>query len=92
MAISIEKAIDKMLSKMRITKPVRQWEAVFLWETIVGETIANHTRADKVQYGKLYISVDSPGWRNELMFHKKELLEKLNRKLKDAKIKEIVLR
>lgn len=77
---------------MKITTPVRQWEAVTLWETVVGETIAKHTRADRIQYGKLYISVDSPAWRNELMFHKQELLEKLNSKLKDVKIKEIVLR
>jgi len=92
MAITLGKAIDKMLKRMKITTPVRQWEAVSLWENVVGETIANHTRAEKVMYGKLYISVDSPTWRNELVFHKDELLKKINSKLKDVKIKEIVLR
>ena len=77
---------------MGIETPVRQWEAVSLWESVVGESIANHTRADKVVYGKLYISVDSPTWRNELLFHRKELLEKINKELKNAKIKEIILR
>ncbi len=92
MAISIGKAIDKMLKKMKISTPVRQWEAVSLWESVVGEKIANHTQAEKVLYGKLYITVDSPTWRNELLFHKNELLEKINSKLSDVKIKEIVLR
>ena len=77
---------------MKIAIPIRQWEAVSQWENIVGETIANHTRAEKVLYGKLFISVDSPTWRNELMFQKNELLGKINSKLKDVKIKEIVLR
>ena len=92
MAIPIGKAIDKKIKKMKIAIPIRQWEAVSQWENIVGETIANHTRAEKVLYGKLFISVDSPTWRNELMFQKNELLGKINSKLKDVKIKEIVLR
>jgi len=92
MAITIGKAIDKLLFKMKIDKPVRQWEAVYLWKDVVGEKIAHHTKAEKVQYGKLYISVDSPIWRNELVFHKEELLEKVNSKLKGVKLKEIILR
>lgn len=92
MTIQIGKAIDKMLEKLNIATPVRQWEAVALWDEIVGDTIAHHTRAEKVQYGKLYVSVDSPTWRNELIFHKSELLEKINSKLRGVKIKEIVLR
>ena len=92
MAVTIGKALDKMLKKMKIAKTVHQWEAVTLWQSTVGKTIANHTRAEKVAFGKLYISVDSPSWRNELLFHKNELLEKINSKLKGVKIKEIVLR
>ncbi|MGC9363004.1 MAG: DUF721 domain-containing protein [Fidelibacterota bacterium] len=92
MAIPIGKAIDKMLAKLQIDKSVRLWQAVSLWEEVVGETIANHTRAEKVQFGKLYVSVDSPTWRNELIFQKKELLDKINSKLQGVKIKEIVLR
>ncbi len=92
MAISLGNALEKMLRKMKIVTPVRQWEAVTMWESTVGETIANHTKAEKVAYGKLYILVDSPSWRNELLFHKNELLEKINSKLRGVKIKEIVLR
>jgi len=90
--VQIGTVIEKMLKKMGIETPVRQWEAVYLWESVVGEAIANHTRADKVAYGKLYISVDSPSWRNELLFHRKELLEKINKELKNTEIKEIILR
>jgi predicted nucleic acid-binding Zn ribbon protein len=92
MTIPIGKAIDKMLRKIKIETTVRQWEVVSLWGDIVGETIAKHTRAEKISFGKLYVSVDSPAWRNELMFQKKDLLKKVNCCLKRAKIKEIVLR
>lgn len=92
MAIPISKAIEKMLKKMNIETTVRQWEVVSWWDDIVGETIAKHTRADKISFGKLYVSVDSPVWRNELMFQKNDLLKKVNSRLKRTKIKEIVLR
>jgi len=75
MAIPISKAIEKMLKKMNIETTVRQWEVVSLWDDIVGETIAKHTRADKISFGKLYVSVDSPAWRNELMFQKNDCSE-----------------
>jgi len=92
MAIPIGKAIDKMLRKIKIETTVRQWEVVSLWSDIVGETIAKHTRAEKISFGKLYVSVDSSAWRNELMFQKEGLLKKINSRLNRAKIKEIVLR
>ncbi|HCK99003.1 MAG TPA: hypothetical protein DHW42_02695 [Candidatus Marinimicrobia bacterium] len=92
MAIPISKAIEKMLRKMNIETTVRQWEVVALWDDIVGENIAKHTRADKISFGKLYVSVDTPVWRNELMFQKNDLLKKVNSRLYKTKIKEIVLR
>jgi predicted nucleic acid-binding Zn ribbon protein len=92
MAVSLGSALEKMLRKMNIVTPVRQWEAVTLWDSAVGKKIANHTKAEKIAYGKLYVLVDSPSWRNELLFHKNELLEKINSKLQGVKIKEIVLR
>jgi len=92
MAIPISKAIEKMLKKMKIETTVRQWEVVSMWDDIVGETIAKHTRADKISFGKLYVSVDSSVWRNELMFQRNDLLKKVNSRLNKTKIKEIVLR
>lgn len=92
MSVSIGAALEKMLKRMKIEHPVHQWQAVTMWNTIVGDPIAKHTRAEKVAYGKLYIAVDTPAWRNELLFQRKELLDRINSFLTNAKIKEIVLR
>jgi predicted nucleic acid-binding Zn ribbon protein len=92
MVTTLGNAIDKMLKKYGIEKSVRQGQALFLWGEIVGEKIAKHTNPEKVAYGKLYIKVDSPVWRSELMYTKGQILKKLNNQLKGAKIKEIVLR
>ncbi len=89
---SVGEVIDKLLNIYDIATPVRQHEALFIWEEVVGEVVARHTQPEKISYGKLYIKVDSPSWRNELNFQKKEILQNLNARLKNVKIKEIVLR
>jgi len=92
MSVSIGNAIEKMLIQMKIGNTVHQWQAVAMWDMIVGEAIAKHAKAIKVAYGKLYVAVDSPAWRNELLFKKQELLDRVNSHLIKAKIKEIILR
>lgn len=92
MVTTLSDAIDTMLKKYGIEKPVRQGQALFLWDEVVGEKIARHTTPEKVAYGKLYIKVDSPVWRSELVYTKDQILKKLNNQLKGAKIKEIVLK
>jgi len=90
--VTLGQSIDKMLKKFDIEKPVRQGEAMFIWDEVVGEKISKHTTPEKVSYGKLYVKVDSPVWRSELLFRKDEILEMLNKKLNRVKIREIVLR
>jgi len=92
MATKLQSAIDTMLKKYKIEKPVRQGEALFIWNEVVGETIAKHTKPEKVAWGKLFIKVDSASWRNELVFKKESILNKINNKLKNVTIKEIILR
>jgi predicted nucleic acid-binding Zn ribbon protein len=92
MSVSIGDALEKMLKRMKIGNTVHQWQAVSMWDTIVGEPIAKHAKAIKASYGKLYIAVDSPAWRNELLFQKQELLDRVNSHLTNSKIKEIILR
>ena len=92
MAVLIGRAVQKLLQKFAIEKPVRQHEVFFQWEEIVGEAIARHTKPEEIKFDKLYIRVDSPVWRNELVFQKGQILDKINQRLKNAQIKEIVLR
>lgn len=92
MTTTIGRAIDKCLRNFSIDKAVRQWEAVHIWEDVVGPKIASHTKTEKISFGKLFVAVDSPAWRNEISFQKENILKKLNKRLKSVKIKEIVLR
>jgi len=92
MAVTLGEALEKLLQQFKIDKTIHLNEAIILWPEVVGEIVARHAVAEKIAYGKLYVTVDSPAWRNELSYQKSEILSKLNRYLKNVKIKEIVLR
>ena len=92
MSGTINNVFDKMIKKYGLESQVRQHEALFLWEKVVGENIAKHSKTEKISYGKLIVKVDSPVWRNELFFQKAEILNKINSLLNGTNITDIVLR
>lgn len=66
------------------------------WHTIVGHSVALHSQPGQIRFNKLYLSVDSPGWMQELSFLKPALLKKVNAALlrndSGFGVKEIVLK
>ena len=62
------------------------------WKEIVGEDVAQHCFPEKVSGGKLYIKADSPIWRQQLDLLKEEIREKINERLNDLDINQLVLR
>ncbi len=66
-------------------------EAVERWESAVGPGIAKHTRALRVERSELWVEVDHPVWKSELLFQKAQILVKLNGKLpEETRVKDII--
>jgi hypothetical protein len=59
------------------------------WSEIVGEAIAFHTHPEEIRFDTLTILVDSAVWMHELSFLKKALIEKVNRLLGKAGVRNI---
>ena len=71
---------------------MRQMEVLERWPQIVGEQIARVTSAERIDGGKLFIHVTRSTWRNELVFLKKALIEKINREMSQEIVKDIIFR
>jgi predicted nucleic acid-binding Zn ribbon protein len=89
---SIGSAIESALGDLGLGKKVRQYEVVNRWQEIVGEQIARVTIAERLSDGKLFVSVSRSPWRNELVFLKKELIEKINKAMRQDIVKDIIFR
>ena len=86
---ALKTAIKVFLKESGLDKGVKQNTALLIWDEVVGEKIAENTSAEKVEHGTLTIKVDNSSWRQELVFKKKEIIDKLNSRIGKKTIKEI---
>ncbi len=77
------------LKQTGIDREIQQKKTLFLWEEIVGKTIAKNCKAYKIQKKKLIIKASTPVWRNEITLKKEELVEKTNQFFGENIIKDI---
>ncbi len=85
----LKTAIKTFLRKSGLEKGVKQNTALLLWDEVVGENIAENTNPEKVEHGTLLVTVENSSWRQELVFKKKEIIDKLNNKIGKKTIKDI---
>ena len=63
-----------------------------VWKNIVGNTIAKNTEIQKFKNGKITVKTSNPIWRNELIFQKEDLLNRLKKEEPELNIKELEFR
>lgn len=84
--------MSTLLEQLGIGKKVKQYGIVDLWPQIVGERIAQVTKIERIEGDKLFVSVSSATWRNELTYLKQELITKINAALEQQLINDIIFR
>lgn len=62
------------------------------WKEIVGEKIGAHSKILDVDRGMIIVEVDHPGWSQQLLFRKKQILDGLSRNYPDLCIKNMMIR
>tara|TARA_B100000965_G_C19480252_1_gene708177 strand:- start:74 stop:349 length:276 start_codon:yes stop_codon:yes gene_type:complete len=85
----LKTTLKKAINEAGIKKAIDQEEAVLLWGDVVGKNISKVTAATKVDKGTLIVKTDSATWRQELHMQKKEIINKINKKIGSIAIKDI---
>ena len=86
---TLKSAIKKAVQSAGVEKALKQERAVVLWGEVVGKTISRVAIAEKVDKGVLTVKTESPTWRQELHLQKKEITDKINKKIGSRVIREI---
>jgi predicted nucleic acid-binding Zn ribbon protein len=86
----LSKLLENILKKNGLDKQVKETQVINIWKEIAGQKISRMTEPVKVVDGKLFVRVSNPSWRNELTLLKPKIKDKINTKLGDAIIKEII--
>ena len=79
MAESLGNLLNQLFQRNGMAQQIQEYEAVNLWEQVVGEKIAKVTKAKDVRDGKLFVEVLNSIWRNELYYMKPSIIEKINK-------------
>ena len=82
-------ALKKLIKKQGMEKEINQQKAKDIWEETVGKKIKEHTEPVDVRFGVLTVKTSSPVWRQELQFQKKNIVDSINKKLKNTTIKDV---
>jgi len=86
----ISEVIKEYLEELKITGKLKEYEALRLWEELLGKTVASRTKELKIKNGILYVKIRSPLVKQELLMIKDSIIKKMNEKLGDEIIKAIV--
>ena len=62
------------------------------WKETVGDKIASHSKIIDVNKGNLIIEVDHPGWSQQILFKKKQIITVLSTNFPDLNIRNIIIR
>jgi predicted nucleic acid-binding Zn ribbon protein len=82
--------LEGVLDKHGVTKQIERIGILDMWPEIVGQQLAEVTRAKGVEESALFVEVRSSAWLTELSMMKDEFLERVNDRLGDAAVERIV--
>lgn len=85
----LETALKNLLKNLGIEQTVLENQVVQYYPIVVGKRIAEVSQAEKIENGILFIKVINSTWRNELYYYKKDIIQKLNKKIGETIVKEI---
>ena len=86
---TVKLALHPYHNRGGLDRAVRQNKALFLWSDVVGKSVAKNCTPEGVKQGVLIVRASTPVWRNEIAIKKKEIIEKLNKKLGKETIKDM---
>ncbi|MDY6856618.1 MAG: DUF721 domain-containing protein [Thermodesulfobacteriota bacterium] len=81
--------LNSTLKKFNYETKLKEYHVLSLWAEVVGEFIARHTQPEKIKRRKLFVSVASTAWLNELESMKQMIIERLNSEVKSEVIRDI---
>lgn len=84
--------MQQFLLHSRLKTGVQAMQIEDVWENIMGKTIAKYT--DKIQIigGTLFITSTVAPLKNELLYQKERIIERVNEALGEKTIKEVVVK
>ncbi|HEY5407639.1 MAG TPA: DUF721 domain-containing protein [Ginsengibacter sp.] len=90
--ISIGEALKQFLKNSKLKGGVQALQIEEAWEKIMGKTIARYTDKIQIINSTLFITTNVAPLKNELLYQKAKIIERVNEALGEKVIKEVVIK
>jgi hypothetical protein len=89
---SMGDALQQFLNQSRIKGSIQALQIGDAWEQIMGKTIARYTESIKIIDKTLFISTSVAPLRQELVYQKSKIIQRVNEALGQQVINEVVIK
>lgn len=89
--LSIGEAVKQFINKSRLRNGLRAVQLDTVWEEIMGKTIAKYTDKIEVKQETLFIYTTVAPLKNELLYQKEKIIERINEAMGEQVIKHVVV-
>ena len=90
--LSIGDALKQFLDKSKLKGGIQALQIQDAWEKIMGKTIAKYTDKIEIIGSTLFISSTVAPLKNELLYQKPKIIERVNEALGEKVITEVVIK
>ena len=90
--VTISEAIKLFLKSSKLKGGIQAIQIADAWEKIMGKTIAKYTDKIEIINNTLFITSSVAPLKNELLYQKEKIIERVNEALGERTIKEVVIK
>jgi predicted nucleic acid-binding Zn ribbon protein len=90
--ISLQDAIQQFLQKSRLKSGIQAVRIEEVWEQLMGKTIAKYTDKIQIINHTLFITTAVAPLKNELLYQKEAIIQKVNEAMGEKTISEVVIK
>ncbi len=88
----MQDAMKEFLRKSRLKTGIQALKIEDVWEQIMGKTIAKYTDKIQIINHTLFITSQVAPLKNELLYQKEKIIERVNEALGEKIIKDVVIK
>ncbi len=88
---NIGDALKNMISKSNLRNGIRAVQIEEVWENIMGKTIAKYTQKIKIVNQTLFITTNVGPLKNELIYQKPQIIQRVNEAFGEKVISHVVV-
>jgi predicted nucleic acid-binding Zn ribbon protein len=89
---TLKEAIQDLIKAYDLSGRLSESRILQSWEDVTGRVIARHTQSLYIRNKILYVKLDSPALKNELLFARQKIVDMLNNAVGEKVVEDIIFR